>query len=149
MKPIDLDATQTARPELVPDFGAGSIRAARRPQAGTVGVLEPTAIAKPPALVMVTEEARPVRIKAGAGLLLLIVVMVAFLWVLLGSSTTGTPSRSHKAPVRLTAAERRVAAAGRSRADAIAQAKRDRGTDAELQDTIPALTPPSAPARGG
>jgi hypothetical protein len=96
-------------------------------------------IAKPPALAFVTEEARPRLIDLRMALLLTAVVMMgAFLVVLIDSGPTRSPKPAHQAPLRLTPTEQRAAAAARARAAAIARAKRDRGTDAELQDTIPA-----------
>ncbi len=137
MKPIELDSPTAARP---PDFGADSIHVARKSVHGATGGAT-AAPAKPPPLVIVAAEARPTRGNAGAALLLLVVIGT-ILWVLIGSGTTGSSSGSHRAPVRRTPAEQRAAATVRVRAAAIAQAKRDRGTDAELQDTIPAATPP-------
>jgi hypothetical protein len=140
-----------------------SIYVARLPQAGGAGVAEPAidaataieiaphparpaagelpVIAKPPALAFVTEEARPRRIDLRlAALLVLVVVMAGLLWVLIDSGPNGRPraTPAHHAPLKLTPNEQRVATAARARAAAIAQLKRDRGTDAQWQDTIPA-----------
>ncbi len=128
-------------PEFVPDLDADSIRVERLPREGRAGVAEP------PALVFVAKEARQRRVGVGVALPLLLAAVTAFLLVQIGSSTTGSPSRPHPAPVRLTPAEQRAATAARARAAAIAQAKRDRGTDAELEDTIPAATPSPAQTR--
>jgi hypothetical protein len=156
----ELDAPTTTH------VAADSIRVARLPRPGTAAgaaasaepapgpaaaveiaeapsIIAPPALGDPPALVIVVEAARPARIKAGVALAL---AMVALLWVLIDSGTIGASSGTRKVPVRHGPAQPRAGTAAAVRAAAIAQAKRDRGTDAELQDTIPAPIP--APTSG-
>lgn len=141
MKLNELDTPTTTAADVVPGLEADSIHVARLPQISAGSGAR--AIARPPVLAFVTEEAPRARIGPRAALLLAVVVMVAaVLWVVIGSGTTGSSSGAHPARVHLTAAEQRAAAAARTRAAAIAQARRDRGTDALLQDTIPAATSP-------
>ena len=112
--------------EVGPDLDVDSIHVSRLPQKSS--------IEEPQAGAHVNWRAvRPA---------LVVVLMAAFVSVLTDSGTTRSASGSHKPPIELTPAEQRAAAAAQARAAAIAKALHDRGTDAELQDTIPAATPP-------
>jgi hypothetical protein len=99
--------------------------------------------ADPPGLRFVTDPPRSalagLRPALGvlAGMILVLVVVIAIV-----SQSSGTATHRVRTPAsKLTPAQLRLADAQRARAAAIAKAKRDRGTDAELQDTIPAVTP--------
>jgi hypothetical protein len=133
--------TATADRELVPEPPADSIHVAR---------LSPPVAAKPPTLAFVTEAPRPQRIelrvsrRVAVGALVALVAVLCVVAVALG--TSGDSKRAvHKPAVRLTPAQTRFQAAERARAEAIAQAKRDRGTDAELEDTVPPAPAPPTP----
>lgn len=128
----------TAPPDQAHPPEAGPIRVAR--------MRAPTG--PPPALAFVAEAPRRASISPRrASALAAIAVVAALAWTWLGAGTRAS-SRGAPRMVRLTPAEQRVAAAARVRAAAIAQAVRDRGTDAALQDTIPALPPAPGPGDG-
>jgi hypothetical protein len=120
--------------EVAP-FPAPATEAARR------------ASAEPPRLRFVVERPRGVRFNSRTAEGLLAVVLSVFaLVVLVAASSNGDSHHiTHRGAPKLTADQQCVAAARRARAAAIAKARRDRGTDAELQDTIPAATPPACP----
>jgi hypothetical protein len=94
-------------------------------------------------LTFVTEEPRATlwSLRTALGLIIAIIPILVVAIVIAASSGGGGDRPSHRAAVRLTPAQQRVVALQRARAAAIAKAKRDRGTDAELQDTIPAVAP--------
>ncbi len=117
--------------ETVPEFELGAIRAARLTAAPAADVAEP--------IVFDTEHGVRRYLRARVALLAVAVAVLA--WAAVGSLTGGGSAGSRPAAVTLTPAQQRTMAARRARAAAIAQAKRDRGTDAELEDTIPAVTP--------
>jgi hypothetical protein len=130
--------------EVAPDDEAGSSQVHRLSWQGRSDDAEPSPSATPPSLAFVTEEPPRPPVSARAAVQLAVAVVIAAVLWAIGSSISSGPSRSQRTPVRLTPAEQRASAATRARAAAIAKARRDRGTDAELQDTIPAVTP--APA---
>ncbi len=115
--------------ETVPEFELGAIRAARLTAPRPADVAEP--------IVFDTEPGARRFVRARVAL----VAVAVLVWVLIGSPTGGGSAGSRPAAVTLTPAQQRTMAARRARAAAIAQAKRDRGTAAELEDTIPAVTP--------
>lgn len=120
-----------------------SIRVARLPRAGDPDlVLECPPSPEPPSLRFVTDEPRAprLRLRTALGLITAMIAVVVVL-IVVASSSGGAADRPHNTAVKLTPAQQRAVAAQRARAAAIAKAKRDRGTDAELQDTIPAATP--------
>ena len=135
---VDIPATPA---EVVREFEADSIHIARLTPQPTASSTPPE-ITKPPAVMFVTDQPHHAYRNPRAALVLIVaVMMMGFLWVLIGFGAAGSSGGSRKAAVHLTAAEQRTAAAARARAAAIAKAKRDRGTDAQWGDTIPALTP--------
>lgn len=156
MKLTDVDAPSISPPSSLPlgDVDSSdSIRIARLPRKRAASQTESPPplnfdpppseapwIPKPPALRFIAARRTHVSVQARAALAV-VLVMAASVWVLADSETSHRPTRVPKPAVRLSPAGQRVAAAARARAAAIAQAKRDRGTDAELQDTIPAATP--------
>jgi hypothetical protein len=89
--------------------------------------------------MLVTEEARRPPISSRAALVLIVAVIAAgFMWVLISSAASNSVTGSHSTRVQRAAAPQgRVAIAAQAWAVAIERAWRDRGTDAELQDTIP------------
>jgi hypothetical protein len=133
-------ASPPAGAELVPEVESAEILVARLPQpavdAGPVTAeLAPSA---PPPLVFVTEEARGARINSLLAIAALLGVITVFVGVLIASTADSGSSGSAKPAVRPAAPQ--GTPAEHARAAAIAQAKRDRGTDAQWQDTIPAAT---------
>jgi hypothetical protein len=121
-------------PGIVPELGADSIRVAR---------LGEQVVAKPAPLAFVAEQPRRSPIDARAVLLLIVAVITAgLMWVLISSGASGSPGRVQRAPAQLRRAEGPAATAARAWAAAVEKAWRDRGTDAELQDTIPPPAPP-------
>jgi hypothetical protein len=100
--------------------------------------------AEPPSLTFVALPPRTIGLSMRSTVCVLAAIFsVVLVLVVIGSISGGGSARAHKPVVRLTPAQQRAAAAERVRAAAIAKAKRDRGTDAELQDTVPAATPPA------
>lgn len=145
MKLTELELPATPA-EVVGELDANEIRIARLTPQPTAGSAR-SATAKPPAVMFLTDQPRHAPGGPRAALVLIVaVMMIGLAWVLIGTITAGNSSRSHRAAVHLTAAQQRVAAAARTRAAAIAKAKRDRGTDAQWGDTIPAVTPPPTSA---
>jgi hypothetical protein len=141
MKLTDADTPTATRsrsavtaPGIVPELGADSIRVAR---------LGEQAVAKPAPLAFVAEQPRRAPIDARAVLLVVVAVIAAgLMWVLISSGVSGSSGRAQRAPAQVRRAEGPAASAARAWAVAIDKAWRDRGTDAELQDTIP---PPTRP----
>jgi hypothetical protein len=153
--------TTTGRPDAeLLDSSAESIRIARlppiaepdaRPDAAVPVEPYPAPTVEPWRAPVATELARlrfapdpPRGMPAGlrralSAIAAIVLVLVA---VVLMSSANATSHRSHANAAKLTPAQQRVEAARRARAAAIVKARRDRGTDAELQDTIPAAVPP-------
>jgi len=166
MKLRELDTT-TGRPGLgLTDPPDESIRVARLPPIGDPdaaphspdsGVeIEPypaprgdgerQPAAEPPSLRFVTEQPRATRLDSRTALRLIAALITVFvLVVVIAASSGGGGPHPHKSAVRLTPAQQRAVAAERARAAAIAKARRDRGTDAELQDTVPAATAAPSP----
>lgn len=103
---------------------------------------QPADVSEPPSLVFATDPPRgglfAVR---GALALAAATVLVLIVVVISAGGSHGGSRHLHAAAPKLTPAQQRLAAERRARAQAIAKARRDRGTDAELQDTIPAVTP--------
>jgi hypothetical protein len=131
---VTLSRSAIAVPGVVPELGADSIRVAR---------LGAQAVAKPAPLAFVAAEPRRAPIDARAVLLLVVAVIAAgLIWVLISSGTSGSSGRAHSAAAQVRRAEGPAATAARAWAAAIEKAWRDRGTDAELQDTIPPPAPP-------
>jgi hypothetical protein len=136
----DIPATPA---EVVRELDADAIHIARLTPQVSASRARSSEVAKPPVVTFVTDQPRHTPVNPRAALAL-IVVMIAtgLLWVLIQSSTASSSGGSHKAAVHLTPPEQRAVAAARARAAAIAKAKRDRGTDAQWGDTIPAVTSP-------
>jgi hypothetical protein len=120
--------------EVAP-FPAPATEAARR------------AAAEPPHLRFAVEPPRGARFntRTAEGLLAVVLSVFALVVLVAASSNGGSHHITHRTAPKLTPEQQCVAAARHARAAAIAKAKRDRGTDAELQDTIPAATPPPCP----
>lgn len=165
MKLRDLTTT-TGRPDAeLTDAHADSIRVARlspigapeaprafdaavevEPYPAPRGEAECPADGESARLRFVVEPPRGARFNSRAALSLLAAMIFTLVLVvgIAARSNVGSHHARRTAP-KLTAAQQCVAAARRARAAAIAKARRDRGTDAELQDTIPAATPPPCP----
>ncbi len=140
MKLTELESPTTPA-EAIGELDAESIHIARLTPQPTPGSAA-AEITKPPAVVFVTDQRRPVRGNPRAALALIAaVIATALVWALIASSTASSSGGSHKAAVHLTPAQQRAAAAARVRAAAIAKATRDRGTDAQWGDTTPGVTP--------
>src|SRR5262249_20926370 len=103
--------------------------------------------AEPPRLRFVVQQPRGARFnsRTAEGLLAVVLSVFALVVGIAARSNGGSHHITHRAVPKLTPAQECVAAARRARAAAIAKATRDSGTDAELQDTIPAATPPPCP----
>jgi hypothetical protein len=121
------DTQETRLPEL----DASSIKVARLPR--------PTALApaSPPSILeFATGKSRGGRIDLQTALVALVLIAV-FVAPAIDAATSGGTHR-RPAPARPTGPAQHLSAADRARAAAIAQAERDRGTDAYWEDTIPA-----------
>jgi hypothetical protein len=133
--------TTSAGAELA-GVAAESIRIARLPPVGEPDqAREPAAAPEPAPLRFATEPPRGARLDLRTALCVLATMFSVFVIVIASSSGAARHRRAHPPVVKLSRAQERVDAARRARAAAIAKARRDRGTDAELQDTIPAATP--------
>jgi hypothetical protein len=140
------ESIRVARMPLISDPDAAThsrdLAVEVEPYPAPMGDGEPLPAPAPPSLRFVTEQPRTTRLDLRTSLRLIAAMIPALVLVIvIAASSGGGGHRPHKSAVRLTPAQQHAVAAERARAAAIAKARRDRGTDAELQDTVPAATP--------